>query len=624
MYNFIINLSRPNKLIVILLVDSFLALVALKISVFLRFENDTPNWVANGIEILNFLIPLAVILSLYISSAFKIVLRIFSILDVYKILIYVAVVSLLIVFVNFLFFLDLPRSIPVIFFISFFSLIIITRIFVYAYLSSNGFKNSFFVTRKIIIYGAGYSGQQLCQLMSFQPNVKIVGFIDDNPNLNNVKVLEKKVFNKQSFLTNKKRIAANEMWIAIPSLNAKERDEISKFGIDNFNKVLSLPSLEEAILSENLEQSLDEVNPNSFLGRSSIDIDKKLFINSYKDKTVLVTGAGGSIGSELCRQLLSLQIKKIILFDISEFALYSIEQDLLSLNKNKSHKIVSVIGSVLDPNALNDVFSNNSVNIVIHATAYKHVPLVEKNLLVGVKNNIFGTKKLAEIASKYEIDRFILVSTDKAVQPQSYMGFTKKVSEHLVKLFSQRFSKINYSIVRFGNVLGSSGSVIPLFKKQIKSGGPITITDPEMTRYFMSIEEASSLILLAGTMGTSGEIFLLDMGKPIKIIDLAKSLIKSSNLSEKSITNPKGDIEILITKIRPGEKIHETLSETGSTKNTSHKKVFLDIDETFNRENLEEFLNEAISDIEKYSEKDLINTINKYKKTFIKVSKSES
>ena len=624
MYNFIINLSRPNKLIVILLVDSFLALVALKISVFLRFENDTPNWVANGIEILNFLIPLAVILSLYISSAFKIVLRIFSILDVYKILIYVAVVSLLIVFVNFLFFLDLPRSIPVIFFISFFSLIIITRIFVYAYLSSNGFKNSFFVTRKIIIYGAGYSGQQLCQLMSFQPNVKIVGFIDDNPNLNNVKVLEKKVFNKQSFLTNKKRIAANEMWIAIPSLNAKERDEISKFGIDNFNKVLSLPSLEEAILSENLEQSLDEVNPNSFLGRSSIDIDKKLFINSYKDKTVLVTGAGGSIGSELCRQLLSLQIKKIILFDISEFALYSIEQDLLSLNKNISHKIASVIGSVLDPSALNDVFSNNSVDIVIHAAAYKHVPLVEKNLLVGVKNNIFGTKKLAEIASKYEIDRFILVSTDKAVQPQSYMGFTKKVSEHLVKLFSQRFSKINYSIVRFGNVLGSSGSVIPLFKKQIKSGGPITITDPEMTRYFMSIEEASSLILLAGTMGTSGEIFLLDMGKPIKIIDLAKSLIKSSNLSEKSITNPKGDIEISITKIRPGEKIHETLSETGSTKKTSHKKVFLDIDETFNRENLEEFLNEAISDIEKYSEKDLINTINKYKKTFIKVSKSES
>ena len=624
MYNFIINLSRPNKLIVILLVDSFLALVALKISVFLRFENDTPNWVANGIEILNFLIPLAVILSLYISSAFKIVLRIFSILDVYKILIYVAVVSLLIVFVNFLFFLDLPRSIPVIFFISFFSLIIITRIFVYAYLSSNGFKNSFFVTRKIIIYGAGYSGQQLCQLMSFQPNVKIVGFIDDNPNLNNVKVLEKKVFNKQSFLTNKKRIAANEMWIAIPSLNAKERDEISKFGIDNFNKVLSLPSLEEAILSENLEQSLDEVNPNSFLGRSSIDIDKKLFINSYKDKTVLVTGAGGSIGSELCRQLLSLQIKKIILFDISEFALYSIEQDLLSLNKNISHKIASVIGSVLDPSALNDVFSNNSVDIVIHAAAYKHVPLVEKNLLVGVKNNIFGTKKLAEIASKYEIDRFILVSTDKAVQPQSYMGFTKKVSEHLVKLFSERFSKINYSIVRFGNVLGSSGSVIPLFKKQIKSGGPITITDPEMTRYFMSIEEASSLILLAGTMGTSGEIFLLDMGKPIKIIDLAKSLIKSSNLSEKSITNPKGDIEISITKIRPGEKIHETLSETGSTKKTSHKKVFLDIDETFNRENLEEFLNEAISDIEKYSEKDLINTINKYKKTFIKVSKSES
>ncbi len=624
MYNFIINLSRPNKLIVILLVDSFLALVALKISVFLRFENNTPNWVVNGIETLNFLIPLAVILSLYISSAFKIVLRIFSILDVYKILIYVAVVSLLIVFVNFLFFLDLPRSIPVIFFISFFSLIIITRIFVYAYLSSNGFKNSFFVTRKIIIYGAGYSGQQLCQLMSFQPNVKIVGFIDDNPNLNNVKVLEKKVFNKQLFLTNKKRIAANEMWIAIPSLNAKERDEISKFGIDNFNKVLSLPSLEEAILSENLEQSLDEVNPNSFLGRSSIDIDKKLFINSYKDKTVLVTGAGGSIGSELCRQLLSLQIKKIILFDISEFALYSIEQDLLSLNKNISHKIASVIGSVLDPSALNDVFSNNSVDIVIHAAAYKHVPLVEKNLLVGVKNNIFGTKKLAEIASKYEIDRFILVSTDKAVQPQSYMGFTKKVSEHLVKLFSERFSKINYSIVRFGNVLGSSGSVIPLFKKQIKSGGPITITDPEMTRYFMSIEEASSLILLAGTMGTSGEIFLLDMGKPIKIIDLAKSLIKSSNLSEKSITNPKGDIEILITKIRPGEKIHETLSETGSTKNTSHKKVFLDIDETFNRENLEEFLNEAISDIEKYSEKDLINTINKYKKTFIKVSKSES
>ncbi len=623
MYNFIINLSRPNKLIVILLIDSFLALVALKISVFLRFENEVPNWVVNGIETLNFLIPVAIILGLYISSTFKIVLRIFSILDVYKILIYAAIISLLIVFVNFVLFLNLPRSIPVIFFICFFSLIIITRIIVYAYLSSNGFKNGFkngfFVTRKIMIYGAGYSGQQLCQLMSFQPNIKIEGFIDDNPNLSNVRVLEKIVYNKQSFLSNKKRIAANEMWIAIPSLKSKEREEISKFGIENFSKVLSLPSLEEAILSENLEQSLDEINPSSFLGRSSIDIDKELFINSYKDKTILVTGAGGSIGSELCRQLLSLQIKKIILFDLSEYALYSIEQDLLSLNQHAGLKIVSIIGSVLDNNSLQNVFSNHVVDIVIHAAAYKHVPLVEKNLLVGVNNNIFGTKILTEVASNFGIERFILVSTDKAVQPQSYMGFTKKVSEHLVKLFSEKFSEINYSIVRFGNVLGSSGSVIPLFKKQIKMGGPITITDPEMTRYFMSIEEAASLILLAGTLGTSGEIFLLDMGKPIKIIDLAKSLIKSSNLSEKSNDNPSGEIEILITKIRPGEKIHEILSETGRTKETSHKKVFLDIDETFNRENLEEFLREAQINIEKYSEKELINTINKYKKTFIQV-----
>ncbi len=291
---------------------------------------------------------------------------------------------------------------------------------------------------------------------------------------------------------------------------------------------------------------------------------------------VLVTGAGGSIGSELCRQIIKQQPTKIILFELNEFSLYSIEQELNTFCENHKEcftQIISILGSVQKQNRLETIFKTFKVQTIYHAAAYKHVPMVEHNVVEGVRNNVFGTWYCAEAAIKADVERFVLISTDKAVRPTNVMGASKRVAELVLQALSERQSDTLFSMVRFGNVLGSSGSVVPLFRQQIKAGGPITVTHPDIIRYFMTIPEASQLVIQAGAMGKGGDVFVLDMGEPVKIVSLAQKMIRLSGLTEKDDLNTNGDIEIKFTGLRPGEKLYEELLIGDNVEGSEHPRI---------------------------------------------------
>jgi FlaA1/EpsC-like NDP-sugar epimerase len=304
-----------------------------------------------------------------------------------------------------------------------------------------------------------------------------------------------------------------------------------------------------------------------------LDLDVKDTL--HQGKVVLVSGAGGSIGSELCRQIINLKPQKIVLLDHSEFNLYAIEQELVEFTQQQELKIdlLPKLVSVLDRKNLHDVLKTEKVQIIYHAAAYKHVPLVESNITTSINNNVWGTLNLAKLALELKIEKFILISTDKAVRPTNVMGASKRIAEMILQSFADSGSITCFSMVRFGNVLGSSGSVIPLFRKQIQDGGPITLTDPEVTRYFMTIPEAAQLVLQAARMSQGGEVFILDMGQPVKILDLAKRLIDLSGLSLKDDQNPHGDIAIQVTGLRPGEKLYEELLIGDNPESTNHPRI---------------------------------------------------
>jgi FlaA1/EpsC-like NDP-sugar epimerase len=318
-----------------------------------------------------------------------------------------------------------------------------------------------------------------------------------------------------------------------------------------------LPGVIELAQGKLSVSDLREVDISDLLGRDIMPASKKILSKNIQNKVVVVTGAGGSIGSELCRQILLLKPKKLILYEINELFLYTIEKELSNLNSGV--KIYPILGSINNRNRLNNVFNYFDVNTLYHAAAYKHVPMVEYNNSVGINNNIFGTLNCAEVSIETGVETFILISTDKAVRPTNTMGASKRVAELILQALSKKQSSTKFSMVRFGNVIGSSGSVIPLFKNQIKSGGPITVTDKDIYRYFMTIPEAVELVIQTGALCKGGDVLILDMGKPIRIDDIAKKMIRLSGLEVKDKNNPDGDIEIIYTGLRPGEKLYEEL-----------------------------------------------------------------
>ena len=432
--------------------------------------------------------------------------------------------------------------------------------------------------KNVVIYGAGSAGVQLASALGYGREFKPVAFIDDDERLHKQKVNGLRIYPLDSLRYLIARYQVSDVLLAMPSANRSRKSEIihalEPFAIH----VMSMPGLSDIAQGKVTVDTLQEVEISDLLGRDAVAPNQSLLMANVSGKVVLVTGAGGSIGSELCRQIIRLQPKALILFEISEFLLYAIEKELQHLLEKSPDgnqlKLVPVLGSVTDAMRIEKVCTTFRVQTIYHAAAYKHVPMVERNPGEAVWNNIFGTLRTTQAAINSGVETFVLISTDKAVRPTNTMGATKRFAELILQALSaNNNSPTRFTMVRFGNVLGSSGSVVPLFKEQIARGGPVTVTDERIIRYFMTIPEASQLVIQAGAMGKGGDVFVLDMGEPVRIVDLAKRMIHLSGLEIKDKDHPAGDIEISFTGLRPGEKLYEELLIGDNVSKTEHLRI---------------------------------------------------
>jgi FlaA1/EpsC-like NDP-sugar epimerase len=432
---------------------------------------------------------------------------------------------------------------------------------------------------RVLIYGAGGTGQQLVAALRSHETIVPVAFLDDDPARQHRSVSGLRVYPPSAAAELARDRDIKRVLLAMPSVSMPKLAQIARrlqgMGLD----VHALPSFAQLIGEEAMIDNLVPVVPGRFLGRAPVEARLPAGSEAYAGKSILVTGAGGSIGSELCRQLLQYGPRRLVLFDVSEIGLYTVHKELTALAAELQMRvqIVPVLGSVTDSRMARAVMADFAIEVVLHAAAYKHVPLVEANPLAGLANNVLGTRTIADAAAEAGAARFILVSTDKAVRPTNVMGASKRLAELVIQDLAKRSGGTVYSMVRFGNVLGSSGSVIPLFKEQIARGGPVTLTHEDVTRYFMTVGEAARLVLIAGSysQGTSrgGDVFVLDMGKPVRIRDLAAQMIEAAGYSVKDQTNPDGDIEIVTIGLRPGEKMHEELMIGEGLLTTPHPKI---------------------------------------------------
>lgn len=429
-----------------------------------------------------------------------------------------------------------------------------------------------------LIYGAGEAGYKLASSLMQSSNVRMLGFIDDNPALTGQQIADLPVLGGADKIESlSEEYDSLEVLLAMPALTAADRRRILH-RLEQVDVIVrSIPSLDQIVLGKADLTSLNEVQLEDLLGRAPIEPDPELLEQSVKGRVVLVSGAGGSIGSELCRQLLLQQPARLLLLEQNEFGLYQIEAELEQLNKHYclAVELIPVLGSVIDASRMLRVLADFDVEVVFHAAAYKHVPIVEQNVIPGVRNNVLGTWELASAAMNAGVSRFVLVSTDKAVRPTNIMGASKRLAEMVLQGLQQHPSNQGtcFVMVRFGNVIGSSGSVIPLFRKQIEQGGPVTVTDQRITRYFMTIPEAASLVIQAGAMGQGGELYVLDMGEPVKIDDLARRMIRLSGYR----VQPEGElgIEIRYTGLRPGEKLFEELLIGDDVSVSGHERIWV-------------------------------------------------
>lgn len=445
--------------------------------------------------------------------------------------------------------------------------------------------------RRVIIYGAGSAGRQLAGGLASSHEMHVVAFIDDEQMLHGNYLNGKPIFPPSKLADVIEDYAIDDVLLAIPSATRKRRNEIVDSLSGHKVSVRTLPGIFDLADGKVAISDLRPLQIEDLLGREPVPPHPSLMTKCITGQSVLVTGAGGSIGSELCRQILGQNPSRLILVDQSEYNLYAIDQELAALtNYAQSIEIIPIVASVTDAARVEAVFKTYLPATVYHAAAYKHVPLVEANPAEGVRNNIFGTRTLAILARRYGTKDFVLISTDKAVRPPNIMGATKRVAEMILQVMAQEDSSTCFSMVRFGNVLGSSGSVVPLFRKQIADGGPLTVTHEQVTRFFMTIPEAAQLVIQAGAMAEGGDVFVLDMGEPVRIFDLARRMIELSGLTIKSPENPKGDIEIRFNGLRPGEKLYEELLIGNDPKATAHPRIMKARDEPCSAEQLEHVL----------------------------------
>ena len=446
---------------------------------------------------------------------------------------------------------------------------------------------------RVVIYGAGSAGIQLASALRVSKEMEPIAFVDKNSSLHGSFLAGIKILHPNKLHKLVLRNKVDEVLIAMPSASKSTLSNLLKEIEEYSVKVRILPGLSDLAQGKVLVSELKEVDISDLLGRSEVEANQELLDRNIKDKVVLVTGAGGSIGSEIARQVSIKSPKKVIILDSNEYALYSIKNELEFLCKDVD--LHSVIANVINKRRILDVCNTFKVDTIYHSAAYKHVPLVEENPFEGVSNNILGTIACVDAAIESEVDTFVLISTDKAVRPTNIMGATKRFAEMVLQAYSEDpkiSKKTRMTMVRFGNVLGSSGSAIPLFQKQIKDGGPVTVTDPEVIRYFMSIPEAAELVIQAGAMGKGGDVFVLDMGESVRIIDLAKRLINLSGFEVKDANHPNGDIEIIFTGLRPGEKLYEELLIGDKVSKTDHQQILRAEEEFISKEEIERFIDE--------------------------------
>jgi FlaA1/EpsC-like NDP-sugar epimerase len=437
----------------------------------------------------------------------------------------------------------------------------------------------------VLIYGAGSSGLALASSLSKSQEMRVVGFLDDNPSLHRGQLMGIDVYNPQDLVKLVERLHVHDVLLALPSITRQRRNDILKAISTARVAVRTLPTLSDLALGRVQAGDLRELDIEDLLGRDAVAPDPALMQKNILGKVVLVTGAGGSIGSELCRQILQVGPVTLVLVELNEFALYTLLEDLTLLQQKLQHnrtQLVPLLASVKEAQHLRQIMQTWKPDTVYHAAAYKHVPLVEHNPVAGIQNNVFGTLNVAQIAIECGVSDLVLISTDKAVRPTNVMGATKRLAEMILQALAQdnmgkQGVKTRFCMVRFGNVLGSSGSVVPKFRQQINAGGPISITHPDVTRYFMTIPEAAQLVIQAAAIPESqpgcAEVFVLDMGEPVKIVDLARSMVELSGLTLREAGHPEGDIALEITGLRPGEKLYEELLIGESSQKTLHPKI---------------------------------------------------
>lgn len=455
---------------------------------------------------------------------------------------------------------------------------------------------------RVAVYGAGEAGAHLSNLLLTTRAFDPVIFIDDNKGLRGRFVNGLKVHLPENLPSLIKTHGIDRILLAVPSLTRRRRREIltqlEPLGVH----VQTVPDIEQLVTGTANLADLREVDVADLLGRDAVPPKDGLFDACIRDRVVMVTGAGGSIGSELCRQIIGLNPRRLVLFEMSELALYNIERELRALAEKHALQLelVGLIGNAHDRFRLRDIFTAYRVQTVYHAAAYKHVPIVEQNVVAGVNNNVIATWYAAEAAHEADVETFVLVSTDKAVNPTNVMGATKRFAEIVLQALQRRGSKTLFCMVRFGNVLASSGSVVPLFNEQINAGGPVTVTHPEVIRYFMTIPEAAQLVIQAGSMAEGGDVFVLDMGKPVRIGDLARRMIHLAGLTVRDEKNPEGDIEISYTGLRPAEKLYEELLIGNNVTGTEHPMILRAIEHSLPWDRVQELLNEIMAAMSRF------------------------
>ncbi len=466
---------------------------------------------------------------------------------------------------------DVPRSMPFIYWCIALAFIGGSRLTVRAYYQAKLRSMS----RKVIIYGAGESGRQLLTALHHGDQYRAVVFVDDDPRLQHSVINGLQVARPEEIERLISEHDITQVLLAIPSASPERRREIIDSLVGLPVHVRTVPKINELVAGRASVNQIQDIDLDDLLGRDPVPPHPELIDRCITDKVVMVTGAGGSIGAELCRQILLSGPQELLLLDNSEYALYQIERELLDLGAANELQvdIKALLGSVQDQRRLESIYRTFEVETVYHAAAYKHVPMVEYNVAEGVANNVFGTWYAAEAARKAGVETFVLVSTDKAVRPTNIMGASKRFAEMILQVLAEKQGATRFCMVRFGNVLGSSGSVVPLFREQIEQGGPVTVTHPDVSRYFMSIQEAAQLVLQASAMGTGGDVFVLDMGEPVRIVDLARRMIRLSGYEMDHDTHMGEHIEIEFIGLRPGEKLHEELLLGSSVTGTGHPMI---------------------------------------------------